>query len=411
MTRVGLFCFLGRGHLDPGLAIGAGLLARGHRVTVFHLTIAEVAVRRAGLDFVALDHAVPLPAATTEPANRPPHGWRSTTSAVTSHALRTLNEGPTLLRAENVEAVVADQLDVAASTVAEHLGLPCVSLSCAPPLYLDDSVPPAYVGWPAAADETMRARNRRANHLIERTAAPLLELINARRREWRLQPLMRVNDLFSRRGIITQLPAVLELPRVVPDHLVYTAQFRRTLSVPPRFTWERLDGRPLVYASMGTIRNTSASVFRTIAAACAPLPVQLVMSLGGGMLEPRDFEALPGNPIVVHYAPQRALIDRAELVINCGGLNTTLDALFNGLPLVAIPVGEDQPGVAARIAAAGAGIVEPSRSLTVHGLRLAIERILGDAQYRSAAQRVQGHIRDLDGVTQAVGLFEGMVTM
>jgi len=50
-----------------------------------------------------------------------------------------------------------------------------------------------------------------------------------------------------------------------------------------------------------------------------------------------------GQPLVVDYVPQRALLRRAMLTINCAGLNTTLDSLTCGVPLVAIPVGEDQP--------------------------------------------------------------------
>lgn len=57
---------------------------------------------------------------------------------------------------------------------------------------------------------------------------------------------------------------------------------------------------------------------------------------------------LPGNPIVVNYAPQLELLKIADLTITHAGVNTTLESLSNGVPLVAIPITNDQPGVAAR---------------------------------------------------------------
>src|SRR6202042_1731300 len=108
--------------------------------------------------------------------------------------------------------------------------------------------------------------------------------------------------------------------------------------------------------------NRSLGIFRKIAEACAGLNVQLVISLGGG-LEPDRLRSLSGDPLVVRFAPQLELVKRASLVITHAGLNTVLESLAEGVPLVALPQGNDQPGVAARIAARGAGLVIPRRKL------------------------------------------------
>lgn len=409
MSRYGLFCFLGRGHLDPALAIGRRLQARGHDVTVFHLTIAEAAVRRAGLGFAAIDCREPPNAAAARVDSGRGRTWLSTVAAVGAHAERTLREAPDALRQRGIDVVVADQLDVAAGSVAELLGLPFVSVSCGPPLYLDDSVPPPYVGW--SADGALAvARNRRANAMVERVAAPLLARINAARQAWRLPAIARVNELFSRRGVITQLPAALELPRAAPRSLFYTGQFRDdSLDLPVTFDWSRLDGAPLVYASMGTIRNTSAAMFRMIAEAAVDLGARLVLSLGGGTLRPADLGALPGRPVVVHFAPQRSLLARAVLTVNCAGMNTTLDSLWSGVPMVAIPVAEDQPGVAARIVRAGVGIVEPFQTITTLRLRAAMRRVLTEAHFGEAARRLQSQCIHGNGTEQAIDLIERLV--
>jgi zeaxanthin glucosyltransferase len=410
MSRYGLFCFLGRGHLDPGLAIGRRLQACGHDVTIFHISIAEAAVRRARLGFVAIDRSAPNHQVSGQLGPWPRRTWLSTVSAVMTHAERTLREAPQAIRERKIDAIVADQLDVAVGTVAERAGVPFVSVSCGPPLYLDDSVPPPYFGWFHASGPAAAARNRRGNAMVERVAAPVLALINDTRRAWQLAPISCVNQLFSPRGIITQLPAILELPRVVPPSLFYTGQFRDD-SIEPSvpFDCARLSSRPLVYASMGTVRNTSPAAFRMIAEAAADLDVQLVISLGGGALQPKDLGALPGDPLVVHYAPQRTLLARADVTVNCGGLNTTLDSLWCGVPMVAMPVAEDQPGVSARIDRSAVGIVEPFETITVARLRDAMVSVLTQPQYRDAARRVQSALVQINGTEQAVDLIERLV--
>jgi MGT family glycosyltransferase len=196
----------------------------------------------------------------------------------------------------------------------------------------------------------------------------------------------------------------------MPSHLYYTGQFRDECSeTGMQFDWTRLSGRPLVYASMGTVRNTSEEVFRLIALACAQFKVQLVLSLGGGTLLPSHLGQLPGDPIMLHYARQRALIQRASLVINCAGLNTTLECLRHGVPMIAIPVGEDQPGVAARIARASVGIVLPIEDLTVDGLASAIRQLLDEDNYRTSAVQVQQQLHGIEGANEAVDLIEKVV--
>jgi zeaxanthin glucosyltransferase len=96
------------------------------------------------------------------------------------------------------------------------------------------------------------------------------------------------------------------------------------------FAWERLNGRPLVYASLGTLQNGSEEIFRIIASACAGLDVQLVISLGGG-LDPERLGVLSGDPLVVRYAPQLEIVKRAAAVITHAGLNTTLESLAEGV--------------------------------------------------------------------------------
>jgi zeaxanthin glucosyltransferase len=109
---------------------------------------------------------------------------------------------------------------------------------------------------------------------------------------------------------------------------------------------------------------------------------------------------------VVNHAPQIELLKRSALCITHAGLNTTLEALTQGVPLVAIPVTNDQPGVAARIAYTKTGAFVPLKELTVSRLTLLIDEVLQNPEYRDNANRLRQVIANTKGVEKAVDLLE-----
>jgi zeaxanthin glucosyltransferase len=173
----------------------------------------------------------------------------------------------------------------------------------------------------------------------------------------------------------------------------------------PDFPYEKLTGQPLIYASMGTVQNRLLGVFKSIAEACNDLDAQLVISLGGSAT-PESLGSLPGNPLVVGYAPQLELLKKAALTITHAGMNTTLESLNNGVPMVAIPVANDQPGVAARVAWAGAGEAVPLSRVNVPKLRAAIQKVLTEDSYKQNALRLQEAIQKAGGVSRAIDIVE-----
>src|SRR5262249_8069519 len=251
-------------------------------------------------------------------------------------------------------------------------------------------------------------RNWAGNAIFEWLLSGILRTINRQRQAWGLPAVRGLNDTFSGLAQLTQLPAVLELPgRRLPPGFHHTGPWTDAAGREPvDFPWSRLDsGRPLVYASMGTLQNGVLQTFRMMAEACAGLDVQLVISLGGGQ-DPAQLGDLPGDPVVVGYAPQLALIQRSALTISHGGLNTVLESLAQGVPMVVLPVTYDQPGVGARVEWSGVGRSIPVGRLTVDRLRGAISAVLGDPAYRERAGRLRASIEAADGLNRAAELIE-----
>jgi UDP:flavonoid glycosyltransferase YjiC (YdhE family) len=392
-------------------ALARALQRRGHQVVIYGIADCEAQVRAAGVEFYLIG-AQDYPLGTLRKLDE--HlgrlkglaTFKFTVERVKNTARMILRDGPDAVRKSGVEALLVDEADMGGN-VAEHLGLPFVSIAMFPPLTQDDRIPPFCFGWAAGQDRLSRLRNGLGSRLLSRVAAPVFKVVNDQRRAWGLTPLKRTTDTLSKLAQIAQLPEALEFD--VPGRppvLHYTGPFVDPQQRPPvQFPWERLDGRPLIYASLGTMQNGSETIFRTIAEACAGLNAQLVISLGGG-LEPERLGTLAGDPIVVRYAPQLDLVKRAALVITHAGLNTVLESLAEGVPIVALPLGNDQPGVAARVKARGAGLVIPQKKLTVKKLRAAVRSVLENERYRDAAQWLKNAFRRVDGLNRAADAIE-----
>jgi zeaxanthin glucosyltransferase len=411
MARLGAFCFPGTGHINPMTALARRLEQRGHKVIIFGIADTEARVKAAGIEF-RLIGAEDYPLGTLQKLDQrlgELNGlatFRFTVERVKNTASMVLRDGPDAVRRANLDAMLIDEADMGGN-IAEHLRLPFISIAFFPPLTKDDHIPPFCFSWTGGRGPLSRLRNRLGMRLLSRLASPIYAVVNQQRKAWGLTPLNHSTEALSPIAQIAQLPKALEFATTNnPANLFYTGPFVDTRLRPPvDFPWNRLDGRPLVYASLGTLQNGSEAIFRTIAEACAGQNLQFVLSLGGG-LDPSRLGPLPGEPIVVSYAPQLQLLKRAAAVITHAGLNTVLESLAEGVPLVAIPQGNDQPGVAARVASKGAGIVIPNRKLNVRRLRKAVQSVLEENTYREAARNLQSAIRQIDGLETAANIIE-----
>lgn len=399
------------GHLNPTLALASELQRRGHQVALFGLVDAEPHVRAAGIEFIAIA-AEELPRGTV--ASRMQVQGQLAGARAMRWILRCLlEEGlahlrclPDALRHWQPTAVLVDQVLHGATSAAQLAELPYLTLCNALPVHADPHVPPFATPWDHRTDLWGRFRNTLGLFLFFPLLRSYLQPLNRARHERGLPALSPWDMGESRIAMISQMPAVLEFPdRVMPDSFHFTGPWIRA-GVRERipFPFERLDGRPLVYASMGTLQNRILPVFHGIADACSGLEVQLVMALGARDASIPD--GFPGDPIVVPMAPQLELLKRASLTITHAGLNTALETLMFGVPMVTLPVANDQPGVAARVRHHGAGELIPIRQLTRDRLRGAIGKVLQDPSYRQAARRLQSEMANLDGVCLASDIVE-----
>jgi zeaxanthin glucosyltransferase len=405
----GVLSFTGTGHLNPLIAVAQGLKSRGHRVTFFEKTKIEERVRHAGLEFVPIGTKTD-PKQEAPPAARP--GIRSEISMlrfnlkrVTRDIMHYLAETPSAISSAGVDALLINEVALTGPTVAQMLGLP---------YFLISTSVPHHFGWQATSWFTGRRYISSPvawlqSALLEISAlrmhGPIRRALDKYRREIGLGPIRDLPRAHACLAHITQLPECLDLPhRSLHGSFYYTGPWVSSTARPHvDFPWDRLDGRSIVYATFGTTRNAQEPVLRMISEACQDLDLQLVISLGN-RFEPQKFSGLPGNPLIVKFAPQLDLLKIAQLVITHGGANTSLEALTEGKPMVVIPLAYDQPAVAARLERLHVAEVLPVMRLATSRIRSAVVRVLNDARYRNAAQTIRSKILSIHGEKRAADI-------
>jgi MGT family glycosyltransferase len=405
------------GHVNPMIVLGRALQKRGHRVVMLSPLEAEEKLRRAGFEYIPVA-AREFPAGewsrlTAQQAER--IGWEASWFVgrwLGRFVRGILQELPAIAQRERFDGLVMDQISCGTESVCEVVGVPLAVACCALMGHAESTVPPIVFSWPPRTSLPCRVRNVFGQMRLNATGWWVVQELMRYRLKHRLPYLTYTygNELPPSLVQVAQTPAFLDFPRRhLPEHFHYTGPWLESAgSTNGEFPWHRLNGRPLIYASFGTLQNRLQHAFRLVAEACAGLEAQLVLTLGSKGAPLPD--SLPGDPVVVDYAPQVALLRRARLVIGHGGLNTTLECLSEGLPLIALPITNDQPGVAARIAHFGVGEFIPIRKLTAAKLRQAICRVLASPSYRQRAENFAVELRKLDGPHRAAELIEQAFT-
>ena len=168
-------------------------------------------------------------------------------------------------------------------------------------------------------------------------------------------------------------------------------------------------GRPTVYASMGTVFNRVGHVFEAILRGLRDEPVNLILVVGDSV-DPAPFGPQPDHVRVERFVPQTAVLARCDAVITHGGYNTVGEALAEGLPMLTIPLGVDQPINAERCLALGVGLRLLPEEVTAGAVRAAVRQLLDDPGYRSNAQRIRREIESMPAIEGAVEQLEKLAS-
>jgi zeaxanthin glucosyltransferase len=412
MTHFGVLSHSGAGHLNPLMALSRQLKARGHRVTFFQKPELATRVCLQGLEF----HPIGNPNSSSRKDNRKETGEESEVTFreqcaqvenIMDAVKQSLRDLPAALTELKVDVLIVDEIIVAGPTLAQMLHIPYFIVSTSVPLSF---------GWPAShrsstqgvqGSPPVELQNAQLQVSAIHLYGPVRWKLDECRRQVGLGPIQRIYQEFPALAHITQLPRCLDYPRPkLPPNFHYAGPFvDDAVGSQARFSWHLLDHRPLVYMSLGTARAVQEHLFHPVAQACHDLNLQFVITLGGRTI-PESFADLPGHPLVVKEAPQLELVKLADIIVTHCGLNTTLEALREGKPILAIPIDHDQPTIADRLARLGAAELLSIRGLSTSEVRRSLQNLLTNRDYRNAAILLQGQIRAVNGLKIAADVIE-----
>ena len=413
--KIGFVSMPFSGHLNPMTALARKLQSRGNEVVFFGVPDVEPFARAAGLDFVPYGEAE-FPVGSIDKfygsvaTMRGFEVVRHTCMDLNPHLTRvTFDYLAEKITTTGVEALVIDTIHFFIELVPLSMSIPYVHIWNVLHLDFSGATPPSLFSSPLDTSPEGLKRNAENIQKMGAILGPLAEVA----RSYAKRVGLKINwddpgATVSKLAVITQTPKEFDFPGIPwPAHFHYAGPFHDDKGREPvPFPWGQLTGKPLIYASLGTLVNGLEEVYKHILKAVGPLEdVQVVLSVGKN-INPENLGPIPSNAIVVRSAPQIELLKRAALCITHAGLNTVLESLAQGVPMVAIPIAYDQPGTAARIAYHGVGELVELDELTTEGLRGLIEKVLQDPSYRERAGYFRKVISKTRGLDVAANIIE-----
>jgi UDP:flavonoid glycosyltransferase YjiC (YdhE family) len=404
----------GGGHAAPMLSIARALLARGHRVRVLADPVLGTEVEASGATFVPWRTA---PHRTSTEDAVITRDWEADSPAAAAARLRdNLMCGParafaadTLreLSVRPADVVAADHLLLGALIAGEAVGARTAAIATTLLGVPGWGVPPAGTGLAPARGPLGRTREALLNRVVIRLYAKGLPAVNAAREAHGLGLFEHPAEMITAWDRVLVLSSkAIELPSFAPPAHVRLvgARLDDPAWVAP---WQPPAGTdPLVLVAMSSSHMEQRDALARAAAALGRLPLRGVLTTGPAV-DPAAVPA-PRNVQVVRSAPHARVLRHASAVVTHAGHGTVAKTLAAGVPLVALPLGRDQPDVAVRVAQAGAGLTLP-KSSSPERIAAAVRRVLEEPAFAAAARRVAGVMADERRTDLAVTELEELV--
>ncbi|GLY97753.1 nucleotide disphospho-sugar-binding domain-containing protein [Actinoplanes sp. NBRC 103695] len=169
-------------------------------------------------------------------------------------------------------------------------------------------------------------------------------------------------------------------------------------------TWQPPGGR-LLFVSLGTLMNQNPEFFRLCVEAFADTDWQVAMAVGG-RVEVAELGTIPGNVEVRPYFPQLDVLKHSRVLVTHAGMNSTMEAVFNEVPTVAVPQMPEQRANARRLHELGLGVTLAGP--TAAELRRAVTELDRDETVRKDLAVTAELFRAAGGASAAADAVEGL---
>ena len=371
------------GHINPTLALVTKLVKQGVRVTYFTTEAFRNIIEPTGAKFVA----VPSWMAENDKHNdgekkeddggvaaAVPFLFLNEAGAYIDTILDTLHD-------DKPDAIVHDFAGIAGTIAADNLNVPNVMLYTSYPSNDSYSVAAGFESCPA-------------DHPLRKAAAGIAagyaEKYGCR--------VMTVKEIFDGHG---DFNLVMMQKKLVPNYESFDDSFVFTgVQIGKRTafgSWKAPDnGKPLLYSSLGTAFNNWPEYYPILFDAVRDLDINVFAALGS--IDPASLKDIPANVEVGQMVPQLDILSQASVFITHAGMGGTGEAIYYGVPMIAIPQMEEQAITARQIEKLGLGVAFLDKSaITSEALKTAIQKLLTEPSYKAAAEQFSADMKTLGG--------------
>lgn len=371
------------GHINPTLALVTELVKQGVRVTYFTTEAFRNIIEPTGAKFVA----VPSWMAENDKHNdgekkeddggvaaAVPFLFLNEAGAYIDTILDTLHD-------DKPDAIVHDFAGIAGTIAADNLNVPNVMLYTSYTSNDSYSVAAGFESCPA--DHPLR-------EAAAGIAAGYAEKYGCR--------VMTVKEIFDGHG---DFNLVMMQKKLVPNYESFDDSFVFTgVQIGKRTafgSWKAPDnGKPLLYSSLGTAFNNWPEYYPILFDAVRDLDINVFAALGS--IDPASLKDIPANVEVGQMVPQLDILSQASVFITHAGMGGTGEAIYYGVPMIAIPQMEEQAITARQIEKLGLGVAFLDKSaITSEALKTAIQKLLTEPSYKAAAEQFSADMKTLGG--------------
>ena len=369
------------GHVNPTLSVVTELVSRGVRVTYFTTEDFRSIIEPTGAKFVPVHSWMAQQAHGQDDGAKDDNVAAGVPFLFLNEAGAYIDDVMAVLREDRPDAVMHDFAGIAGTMAADMLKVPNIMIYTSYPSNDTYSVAESFEGVPE--DHPLRiAAAQIAQSYVEKYGCRL----------------MTVKEIFDGQG---DLNLVMMQKRLVPNYESFDDRFVFTgVQIGKRTafgSWKAPDnGKPLLYSSLGTAFNNWPEYYPILFDAVRDLDINVFAALGE--VKPESLKDIPANVEVGQMVPQLDILSQASVFITHAGMGGTGEAIYYGVPMIAIPQMDEQAITARQIEKTGLGVAFLDKnSITAEGLKAAIVKLLEDESYRRTAREFSEDMKGLGG--------------
>ena len=399
MSTVVVLNLASSGHINPTLPVVTELIKRGERVIYFSIEQYRTHIEPTGAEYRAYSHQDSLKPRFHKGGHL---GVMAYFAAAAKLNLKNLVKE---IKTIAPDYILLDSMCLLGNYVHQILGIPCITFSSIfvmhPDLDADAILEMSYGSLPSSVTLIgIQALHR------------YFQITQEIDREFACRSPGLIEAFSNQHGlnIIFTSKMLQPMPHLFDDTLYkFVGPSLAPRSQDVDFPFEEIHSGKVIYISLGTIVDHGEAFYKCCFEAFGnrsdrPYPHQVILSTGN-KVNPASLGPIPNNFIVRSFVPQLEILKRASVFITHGGMNSTGEALYQGVPLLVIPQRGDAYLVQQQVAHNGAGIGMLPNEATPEALHDAIENILSTPGYRENANKIRdsyiaggGYLRAVDEI-------------